>query len=80
MVQMKILFVISSYEPARAFGGVVTSIINPDRALGRKGVDVTVYIVFVQYDEVYGIDFEDMQRRVPDTNKIFRTIGRRRTH
>lgn len=32
-------------------------------------------IVYVPYDEAYGIGFEDMQRRVPDITKIFQAIG-----
>jgi UDP-glucose 4-epimerase len=29
----------------------------------------------ISYEEAYGLGFEDMQRRVPDTSKIFRSIG-----
>jgi UDP-glucose 4-epimerase len=32
-------------------------------------------IRFIPYDEVYGDQYEDMLRRVPDTSKIRRTIG-----
>jgi len=32
-------------------------------------------IDIVPYDEVYGSGFEDMQRRVPDTQKLRQSIG-----
>src|SRR5262245_48541259 len=32
-------------------------------------------IEFVQYEQIYGRSFEDMRRRVPDLNKIRRTVG-----
>jgi UDP-glucose 4-epimerase len=32
-------------------------------------------IVMIPYNEAYETGFEDMQRRVPDTQKINRTIG-----
>src|SRR5688572_865434 len=32
-------------------------------------------IEFVQYEQIYGRSFEDMRRRVPDLNKIKRTVG-----
>jgi len=32
-------------------------------------------IEFVRYEEIYGRSFEDMRRRVPDLNKIRRTVG-----
>ena len=34
-------------------------------------------IEFVRYEEIYGRSFEDMRRRVPDLNKIRRTVGYR---
>lgn len=36
-------------------------------------------IVLIPYDEAYGDGFEDMLRRVPDTNKIARALGWRPT-
>jgi len=32
-------------------------------------------IEFVQYEQIYGRSFEDMRRRVPDLNKIYRFVG-----
>ncbi len=38
-------------------------------------VDPQVKVNFVPYSEAYGDDFEDVQRRVPSTNRLFETIG-----
>jgi UDP-glucose 4-epimerase len=40
-------------------------------------VDPTVEIRFIPYGEAYGDDFEDVQRRVPNTDRLAETIGRR---
>lgn len=42
-------------------------------------VDPKVDIRFVPYGEAYGDDFEDVQRRVPNTNRLLETIGQRPT-
>ena len=42
-------------------------------------VDPKVEIKFVPYREAYGDDFEDVQRRVPNTSRLFETIGKRPT-
>ncbi|MEZ6124585.1 MAG: NAD-dependent epimerase/dehydratase family protein [Planctomycetaceae bacterium] len=44
----------------------VISKINPD-----------VQIRFVPYRDAYGDDFEDVQRRVPNTDRLYQTINRR---
>lgn len=40
-------------------------------------VDPSVEVKFIPYGEAYGEDFEDVQRRVPNTDRLFRTIGKR---
>lgn len=40
-------------------------------------VNPEVKIDFVPYSEAYGQDFEDVQRRVPNTDRLFETIGTR---
>ncbi|MEZ6129089.1 MAG: NAD-dependent epimerase/dehydratase family protein [Planctomycetaceae bacterium] len=40
-------------------------------------IDPTVQIRFVPYRDAYGDDFEDVQRRVPNTDRLFNTIGQR---
>lgn len=40
---MRVLFVLPSYEPAWAFGGVVRCTSNLCRALAKNGIDVSVY-------------------------------------
>lgn len=40
-------------------------------------VDPAVQIQFMPYGEAYGDDFEDVQRRVPNTDRLFQTIGTR---
>ncbi|MCX5751416.1 MAG: glycosyltransferase [Candidatus Saganbacteria bacterium] len=40
---MKILYVVPAYEPAWAFGGVVTASVELCREISKQGVDVTVY-------------------------------------
>ena len=42
-------------------------------------VDPSVEIQFVPYGEAYGDDFEDVQRRVPNTDRLLETIGQRPT-
>jgi len=32
-------------------------------------------IEFIPYKDIYGEDFDDMRRRIPDITKIFNTIG-----
>jgi UDP-glucose 4-epimerase len=47
-------------------------------ALARKIIELTKSkskIVYIPYDQAYEEGFEDMQRRVPDTNKVNRLIG-----
>ena len=44
----------------------VIQMVNPD-----------VEIQFIPYGEAYGDDFEDVQRRVPNTDRLAETIGRR---
>jgi UDP-glucose 4-epimerase len=56
--------------------GATTEITIVD--LARRIIDVTgsrSEIAFTPYDEVYGPGFEDMYRRVPDTNKVRAQIG-----
>jgi len=46
--------------------------------LAERVIDITKSqssIEYISYEEAYGRDFEDMQRRVPDTSKIKRTIN-----
>ena len=38
-------------------------------------VDPSVDVRFVPYEDAYGEDFEDVQRRVPNTDRLFETIG-----
>jgi len=40
-------------------------------------IDPAVQVRFVPYREAYGDDFEDVQRRVPNTDRLFGTIGQR---
>ncbi|GAB5439977.1 MAG: GDP-mannose 4,6-dehydratase [Fuerstiella sp.] len=42
-------------------------------------VDPSVEVQFVPYREAYGEDFEDVQRRVPNTDRLHQTIGQRPT-
>lgn len=42
-------------------------------------VDPSVEVKFVPYREAYGEDFEDVQRRVPNTDRLHQTIGQRPT-
>lgn len=49
-----------------------------ERILGATGSSSSLR--FIPYDEVYGDQYEDMLRRVPDTSKIRRTIGWRPQH
>ncbi|MEQ9408474.1 MAG: GDP-mannose 4,6-dehydratase [Fuerstiella sp.] len=42
-------------------------------------VDPSVELKFVPYHEAYGEDFEDVQRRVPNTDRLLATIGQRPT-
>lgn len=42
-------------------------------------VDPSVKIQFIPYGQAYGDDFEDVQRRVPNTDRLYQTIGRRPT-
>ncbi|MCA9051701.1 MAG: NAD-dependent epimerase/dehydratase family protein [Planctomycetaceae bacterium] len=42
-------------------------------------VDPAVEIRFVPYCDAYGDDFEDVQRRVPNTDRLLNTIGMRPT-
>jgi UDP-glucose 4-epimerase len=47
-------------------------------ALARRVIELTgsqSEIVFVPYQEAYGVGFEDMARRVPDTTRIQRVVG-----
>ncbi len=54
------------------------SILELARQVVRK-VDPNVAIQFVPYGEAYGDDFEDVQRRVPNVDRLFQTIGRKPT-
>ena len=52
-------------------------------SLARMVLDITnssSELVHIPYDQVYGEGFEDMQRRVPDLNKIRNLIGYKVTH
>lgn len=42
-------------------------------------VDPSVEVEFIPYHDAYGEDFEDVQRRVPNTDRLFETIGQRPT-
>lgn len=42
-------------------------------------VDPSVEVKFVPYSDAYGDDFEDVQRRVPNTDRLFNTINDRPT-
>ena len=42
-------------------------------------VDPAVEVQFIPYGEAYGDDFEDVQRRVPNTDRLYQTIGIRPT-
>jgi UDP-glucose 4-epimerase len=56
-------------------GGIGEISIND---LANKVVSITdskSKVVHIPYDQAYPIGFEDMQRRVPDTNKIKSAIG-----
>lgn len=60
------VFNIGSDEPIsiRKLAERVCARVNPDAD-----------IRFIPYSEAYGDDFEDVQRRVPDVNRLFETIG-----
>ena len=40
-------------------------------------VDPTVNVSYLPYQQVYGDDFEDVNRRVPDVSRLLETIGKR---
>jgi UDP-glucose 4-epimerase len=40
-------------------------------------VDPSVELTYLPYAEAYGDDFEDINRRVPNVDRLFETIGRR---
>jgi UDP-glucose 4-epimerase len=40
-------------------------------------IDPAVAIEFVPYAQAYSADFEDVQRRVPNVDRLFQTIGRK---
>jgi hypothetical protein len=48
---MKTICVIPSYWPAFQFGGPIYSVHNLNKALVRKGIDVTVYTTNVGLDD-----------------------------
>lgn len=52
------------------------SILELANAVIQK-VNPAVKVQFVPYGEAYGADFEDVQRRVPNTDRLFNTIGKR---
>lgn len=52
------------------------SILELANAVIQK-VSPAVQVKFVPYGEAYGADFEDVQRRVPNTDRLFHTIGKR---
>ena len=62
------VFNIGSHEPV--------SILKLAETVIQK-VNSDVKIDFVPYSEAYGNDFEDVQRRVPNTDRLFDTIGAR---
>lgn len=62
------VFNIGSHEPV--------SILQLAQTVIQK-VDPQVEICFVPYTEAYGQNFEDVQRRVPNTDRLFETIGTR---
>ncbi len=41
----------------------------------RDAVDPAVEIVHLSYEEAYGVGFEDMDRRAPDTSRLLEAIG-----
>jgi len=46
--------------------------------LAKKVIELTKSnskIEFIPYKDIYGEDFDDMRRRIPDISKIFYTIG-----
>lgn len=46
----------------------------------RDKIDPSLEIVYVPYEKAYAVDFEDMQRRVPDLTKVHGAIGYEPTH
>ena len=42
-------------------------------------VDPKVQIEFMPYNQAYSDDFEDVQRRVPNVDRLFSTIGQKPT-
>jgi len=42
-----------------------------------RRVDPSVELTYLPYAEAYGDDFEDINRRVPNVDRLFETIGRR---
>lgn len=46
----------------------------------RAKIDPSLEIVHIPYEKAYAVDFEDMQRRVPDLGKVRRAIGYKPTH
>jgi UDP-glucose 4-epimerase len=42
-------------------------------------IDPQVQIEFMPYNQAYSEDFEDVQRRVPNVDRLFSTIGQKPT-
>ena len=46
----------------------------------RDKIDPSLEIEYIPYEKAYAVDFEDMQRRVPDLTKVHGAIGYEPTH
>ena len=55
---MRLLCVVPSYWPAFQYGGTVTCVHNLNKALVKKGIDVTVYTTNVGLDSKVPVDHE----------------------
>jgi glycosyltransferase involved in cell wall biosynthesis len=76
---MKILQVIPSYWPATQFGGTIFSSHNLNKALVRRGVDLTVYTTHVGLEVKVAVDTETIvdgvKVRYFGFNKFFESFG-----
>ena len=77
--QMKILVVIPSYWPATQFGGTVFSSHNLNKALVKKGVDLTVYTTNVGLEGKVAVDnqtlVDGVKVRYFGFNRFFEFLG-----
>lgn len=75
--------VVTLMQTPAAVGGIFN--IGSDQPVSMKQlaeeivrrVDPSVELTYLPYAEAYGDDFEDINRRVPNVDRLFETIGRR---